>query len=685
MEFACGFVYVAPSPSQKDGQGSGGNGFKRSALFPPHMRPAKSSPYSQPLPFFVANNQIYDLPRDEPDLHTHLCDPNYSYDIPEDRGGTVKLLPELHNTPLPAQTAASSVPSRPSFMKPIPEYIEVLSSSSSRSSSQKSTSASPPVSKKTSKGLEHKGPLIGNPNVILVNLGKLLSEERVQPIQGEPTSCSQCGSVVDSYYTNVVNGCYFCQSEKVTNLPSEPLSCPKCNQDELFHLNPDDKFQTTDTILLFCIDISASMSITSQVLLGERHVYRSRIQFVQEAVLQCVKSLSEQQPEMQVGLITFNNEVTIHGYKDFASRKLSGAELADSGYLKNIATQFPSPPPLCQMKEYLWNEIWGLSAFGTTALGPAALIAVTMASRLPGSKVIICTDGKANTDLGNLEVEDNDARTLLSSTIFYQNLGEYAADHGVTVSVMSIAGTDCRLDELGKLADRTGGKVVIARPHELHPQFEEIIENRPIATHCGVTLLLPKTLRVKGEREADHKGTREVGNVPPNTEITFQFGAKDAKTGVPASSSHVSIQLQIRYRLRNGQMMLRVITTEQEVTDDSSVALSRLSLAIIQLNSSQATAALAVRGRFLDAMKEGELQRRLIEREIAHNSNAEDKQTYDDWIQAMEPIHRNIHIYTRRKSVPSDSQPLTDVGAALLYTLKNSNTKSVTLRHKHKP
>lgn len=113
-------------------------------------------------------------------------------------------------------------------------------------------------------------------------------------------------------------------------------------------------------------------------------------------------------------------------------------------------------------------------------------------------KVIICTDGKANTDLGNLEVEDNDARTLLSSTIFYQDLGEYAANQGcvhapssmqrafnycparvavvglcsvikfflrcplfisVTVSVLSIEGTDCRLDELGRLADRTGGKV----------------------------------------------------------------------------------------------------------------------------------------------------------------------------------------------------------------------------------
>lgn len=46
----------------------------------------------------------------------------------------------------------------------------------------------------------------------------------------------------------------------------------------------------------------------------------------------------------------------------------------------------------------------------------------------------------------------------------------------------------------------------------------------------------------------------------------------------------------------------------------SSVVLSSLSLAILQLNSLQASAALAVRGRFLDAKKEGELQQQLIER-----------------------------------------------------------------------
>ncbi|XP_071393186.1 circularly permutated Ras protein 1-like isoform X2 [Centroberyx affinis] len=658
---------------------------RRTALLPPHMRPAaKSPPYSQPLPSSDTNSQTfnYDLPKEEPDMNTDPWDPNYSYSIPEGSGGEVKLPVDTSNS-VSTQKAAPPLPPRPSFMKSVPEYLVLLPSSrKSSSSSQTSPSASPLDS-----ALTDKGPLPGNPNVILVSLGKLLSEERALPIHGEPTSCSQCGSVLDSCYDNVVNVCNFCEPCEVRSPPTKPPCPPNGYQDGLFLLRPDDKLLSpADALLLLCIDISGSMSITSQVSEGEQVVYRSRLQFVQDAVLQCVQKLSQQHPDKRVGLITFNHQVTIHGYEDFTSRYLSGAELIDSEYLKEAAFSLPSPPPLSRTKDCLQREVLGLCESGATALGPAALLAVAMASRQPGSKVIICTDGKANTDLGNLEVEDNDARSLLSSTIFYQDLGEYAANQGVTVSVLSLEGTDCRLDELGRLADRTGGKVVISSPHQLHTEFEQIIENRTIATHCSVTLLLPKTLRVRGEREAGHRATREVGNVAPDTEITFQFGAneQDSEVSAPASGSRVCVQLQIRYRQRDRQTLLRVLTADREVTDDSSAALSSLSLAIVQLNSSQASAALAVRGRFLDARREGEAQRNLIERAIEHNRSAEDKQTYQEWVKTMEPIYNNIHNYTRRKSVISDSQSLTDTGAALLYNMKHSNRKSISLKDKHK-
>ncbi|XP_075890627.1 uncharacterized protein LOC142893693 isoform X2 [Nelusetta ayraudi] len=526
---------------------------RKTALLPPHMKPAANS---QAPPSSTAGNQTvtYDNLNSQPDFGELPWEPYYSQKIPEGAGVPAKLPADSSNES--AQTAAPPLPPRPSFMRSVPDYLVLLPSSTSPGPSPEKSALDPSAPALPSPGgAADKGILLGNPNVVLVSLGKLISEERAQATHGEPTLCSQCGSVLDSLYDNVVNQCYFCTASGSANgsayvsasgstnwpasgsasssaiLPSAPPQSPARTQEDLFFLSTSEQTQSaTDALLLFCIDISGSMSITSQVLAGDQVIHRSRLEFVQEAVLQCVQTLSVQCPDIRVGLITFNHEVTMYGGDDFTSNRLSSAQLADSTFLVEAAAAFPSPPALSQTRDFLKRQVMGLTAVGTTALGPAALLAIAKASRQPGSKVIICTDGKANTDLGNLEVEDNDARTLLSSTIFYQDLGEYAANQGVTVSVLSIEGTDCRLDELGRLADRTGGKVVIANPSMLHSEFEHIIENRTIATHCSVSLLLPSSLHVKGERESGHVGTREVGNVAPDKEITFQFGASDQNT-----------------------------------------------------------------------------------------------------------------------------------------------------------
>ncbi|XP_056286054.1 circularly permutated Ras protein 1 isoform X2 [Pseudoliparis swirei] len=706
MEFACGFVYVPQRP----------RAIKRSALLPPvnRIRPRSpppppptnsaearlpKSPQSRPkvieqlenseevkkavkpTPFY-GNAEIHNKAstRDFPAqltsrktalLPPHMRPPADAYELPTE----LRVRPRDPNgggaggAGLGAQAPVPPLPPRPSFMKLIPEYLVLFPEpDSSPSTSRKSLSDTTLVASKRSGDT---GPLPGNPNVLLVSLGKLLSEERAPTAQGEPASCSRCGSVLDS--CNEVSECYFCRPWRQTRTAGPPPG----PRDALFLLRPGEEPRcAADAPLLFCIDISGSMSIASEVSEGEDAVHKTRLQFVQDAVWQCLQSLGELRPHMRVGLVTFNHQVTMHGNDRFTLRSLSGAELTDPHFLKETAAGVPTPAPLSQTKRYLQRQVMDLSDGGTTALGPAALLTIAMASRHPGSKVIICTDGKANSELGNLEVEDSDTRTLLSSTIFYQDLGDYAADHGVTVSVLSIQGTDCRLDELGRLADRTGGEVVIASPKRLHQEFEQMIENKMVASHCTATLLLPQLLRTRGEKEAVHKGTRAVGNVGPDTEITLQFGAKehDDEASALGAGSRVAIQLQVRYRQRKGETMLRVITACRDVTDDSSAALSSLSLAIVQLNSSQASAALAVRGRFLDARREAEQQRKLMERAIEQNDNADDHHTYQRWRESMEPIYSDGEGGTR---------PVTDTGAALFYSMKRSNRKTIMMKRKH--
>ncbi|XP_037133329.1 circularly permutated Ras protein 1 isoform X2 [Syngnathus acus] len=669
MEFACDYVYVPPLVVPKDNQ----QVFKRSALLPPvnWTRPLRAPP---PPPVEVKVSKKPEKSK----AKERAVSKSIFYDN-ADVGEKSKQITPTRKTALlpphlrPAAGSRSPSPSERHL------YDNEDDSESSRYADSSPSAPEGAGLDGNSPGLailtpppastENNDSLPGNPNVILVSLGKLLSE-KVEHTQEKLRSCTQCGSVLESIYDNVMNSCYFCEPPEQRSTPSTGL------QHGLFLLNPADKLQSaSQPLLIFCIDISASMSITSQVLGGEECIHRSRLEFVQEAVLLCVNKLRKQQSDTPVGLITFNYEVTVHGYGDFPSNVLSGDDLMDSEHLKAAASLFTTPPPLSYTKNFLEQQVKELSAVGTTALGPAALVAITMASRHPGSKVIICTDGKANTTLGNLEVDDNDARALLSSTIFYQELGEDAANQGVTVSVLSIEGTECRLDELGRLADRTGGKVVITNPKMLQSEFEQIIENTTIATKCTVTLILPKPMRMRGEKEAAHKALRNVGNVHPEEEITFQFVASETE------ASSVSVQLQLQYTQKNGQMMLRVFTMTRRVTSERLVVLSSLSLPIIQLNSSQASAALAVRGRFLDARRESEQQKKLIEKVIEHNRSAEDRQTYKEWVSTMEPIYNNIHNFTRAKSVVSDSQSLTDAGAALLYTMKQSNRKTVMIKN----
>jgi len=58
-----------------------------------------------------------------------------------------------------------------------------------------------------------------------------------------------------------------------------------------------------------------------------------------------------------------------------------------------------------------------------TALGPALVISIFLASKVVGSKVVLCTDGEANVGVGNLG-------SYSSSSEFYPRLGETARSKG---------------------------------------------------------------------------------------------------------------------------------------------------------------------------------------------------------------------------------------------------------------
>ena len=80
----------------------------------------------------------------------------------------------------------------------------------------------------------------------------------------------------------------------------------------------------------------------------------------------------------------------------------------------------------------------GLQDKGSTALGPALYLSVKLAGRVPGSRVVLCTDGCANEGLG--KVENSSGESGMMGTDFYPFVGNMVKKLGVVVNVLSFKG-----------------------------------------------------------------------------------------------------------------------------------------------------------------------------------------------------------------------------------------------------
>jgi len=102
--------------------------------------------------------------------------------------------------------------------------------------------------------------------------------------------------------------------------------------------------------------------------------------------------------------------------------------------------------PIAVAKDGLLTRLLQLEEGGSTALGPALLVSCGVASKKAGSKVIICTDGLANVGLGALDGNS----TKKEAQSFYEQVGVFAKKSGIEISIISIQGTECRMENFGK-------------------------------------------------------------------------------------------------------------------------------------------------------------------------------------------------------------------------------------------
>jgi len=106
----------------------------------------------------------------------------------------------------------------------------------------------------------------------------------------------------------------------------------------------------------------------------------------------------------KVGVVTFNNEVTVMGDGTKNPYIITGDRLNDYDYLLKTGCEQASillNKTVKETKLELQKKVLAIEETGPTALGPAVLTSVALASEgKPGSTVVICTDGLSNVGLG---------------------------------------------------------------------------------------------------------------------------------------------------------------------------------------------------------------------------------------------------------------------------------------------
>eukprot|EP00752_Nemacystus_decipiens_P010437 g9299.t1 len=412
--------------------------------------------------------------------------------------------------------------------------------------------------------------------------------------------------------------------------------------------------------VLFVVDTSGSMSETSSVqgklkLRGAEEVSLlerergnregttniSRLQFMQAAVDSQLETMTKETPSRCAGLVTFAAAVSLIGDANTDNNhdhnEIQGSRLSDEAALRKDG-RAAGPLlslPVSKARPKLSERLFQLRPRGETALGPAVVAGLSMLKERDGggSRLVLCTDGHANRGIGSLSnFQSTEEREAVET--FYEELGRESKEIGVTIDVVSMDSKPCDLENLGAMADVSGGTVTRVSASDLTSNFAGILANPILACQVLVRVVLHKGLMF---RNVDEVGTDastffiSLGNVTHETELSFEYQVRDkaervalgldddpngtlssptVKAPLSASASDntaataqrfLPFQVQIHYTRLDGKKRLRVLTNVRAVTNNKAEAEKFISMETVAGHAASQAGDMAGKGAYQSA------------------------------------------------------------------------------------
>ncbi|KAK5893173.1 hypothetical protein CgunFtcFv8_006069 [Champsocephalus gunnari] len=540
--------------------------------------------------------------------------------------------------------------------------------------------------------------LRANVNVVSLSVGTLVDVSRASGLERfqSPVLCGKCSAALSclSSLQKHVWVCEFCGSESAVSDRVRVgdrvcVSHRVCVDDIYLQNHSEDDYQNLEeSLVVFCVDVSGSMSVTAEVTSSSGSpTYISRLEGMQDALQGALSSLLQESPRRRVALVTFNDEVVIYGDGTSTPLTLRDWALVDYDHIWKQGVAYSIPHCIAETYQQLMQRVKDLREHGATSLGPAALASVAMASRYPGSKVVLCTDGRANIGLGEIEKPPSLSSLSPSSLTpyFYKQLAQQAVESGVIISVMTFEGTDCRLADVGRFADATGGRVNIVSIGTVATEIQSASVDNILATGVTATLIAPDGVYFPFEDEQNHTLVRGIGNVTKGLEVTFQFAVKPEVMEVFLQKDTLPFQLQLSFKTRDQENVTRVLTERRPVASSRGIWAGSLNMAVLGVHSAQLCARLTMEGRVQEAQRQLKDQQHLLRLISKQRPIQKEESIYGNWMDTMTTICDDI---------TPESQTLSDEAAKVMYQMKrassvssssnNNNNNSNTMQGKDK-
>lgn len=384
--------------------------------------------------------------------------------------------------------------------------------------------------------------------------------------------------------------------------------------------------------------------------------YISRMECVQAAVTIQLEEIRKAHPKRRIMLITFSGDVIIYGdaVPSNPPQIVSGARLDQKETLEQIGADLDLGKlrTVSESKEDLGNKILSLEASGSTALGPALVIALAAANKSRRSEIILCTDGASNAGVGNVE----------KGRDFYRELGDVAKKAGTTVSLIGIEGEGIGLPILGEAARISSGLVTIVKPFELQRKMREIIDNPTIATDVEVKIFFPSIFGI-GPKGKSKTLEISVGNVALSSDITSAFklsplGTEILESEEPEWPKKVPFQVSVTYNRLDGAKMLRVYASKKSVTTKISKALKAMDVAAFTCWALQQASKGLIDGSSVKESAITDARRLLYQVESILEANVEtpvQAEEYDVYVRAREELEPHLKQSKSSKKLSDDA------------------------------